>query len=79
MEGADGTTVCTMAEGDPGEHEADQRLIAASPVLLAALERLAKGVANLRKRKLIDETEDDMWLNAALAESHAAIAQATGE
>lgn len=43
------------------------------------LERLVTGIRDMRRRKVIDESDDDQWLNVRLAQAEAALKAAKGE
>lgn len=46
--------------------------------LLAALNKMATGLADMRQRGVIDETDDNQWLDAILLEADRVTARAAG-
>jgi hypothetical protein len=52
---------------------------AIGPEMLAVLESLVLGLQDMRERGVIDESDDDQWLDERLAQARAIIAKATGD
>ena len=72
--------ICGLKYGDPDKEEADARLIAAAPEMLAALKRLSAKAAEFQQwAQNFDETDTtDQHLTESLALAQAAIAKAEG-
>jgi len=51
----------------------------ANAALVNSLEELVAGIKDMRRRKVIDETDDDQWLDVRLAQAEAALKAAKGE
>lgn len=78
--GSDGHTITEGAWGSTWtQSDANARLIAAAPEMADMIARLETGLADMRRRGVIDESDDSQWLDAVITNARAVLARINGE